>query len=87
MRRKIKPVVMRVLKNDPLSRQDDNRLVIAVCQEMGIPLLPEHIRLLEDLPRFSSVVRTRAKIQEQGRFLPSEDVLRERRLYRRKPHK
>ena len=86
MRRKIKSVVLRVLKNDPLAREDDNHLICAVCHEMGLELLPEHVRLIEALPRFSSIVRTRAKIQQQGRFLPPSNVMRERRPYRRRGH-
>lgn len=74
MKRSIKPFVLRVMSREPATRCDDNALVVAVCREMGFDLLPEQIALINDLPRFSSIVRTRAKIQQQGRFLPSPEI-------------
>jgi hypothetical protein len=68
MRRKIMPYILRVLRDDPCTRDDENQLVMAVFREMGFDLLPEQISLLHDLPQFSSIVQTRAKIQQQGLF-------------------
>jgi hypothetical protein len=82
MRRSIKPTVMRVMGEDLTARENDNHLMYAVCREMGYQLLPEQLDLINRLPNFASIVRARAKLQEQGRFLPSPTVGRERRKHR-----
>lgn len=82
MRRQLKPTVMRVMRDDLTARENDNHLIYAVCREMGHELLPEQLDLIHQLPNFASIVRARAKLQEQGRFLPSPTVRRERRKYK-----
>lgn len=82
-RRRVQPAVLKVLRRDPRARCDDNVLIWSVCREMGYDLLPEQISLIAELPKFSSIIRSRAKIQQQGRFRPPLEVWRERGHWRK----
>jgi len=84
MKRRVKQTVLRVLSRNAQARENDILLIWDVCREMGHELLPEQIELLSQLPNFASIIRARAKIQEQGRFRPPPDVWHERHLRQRK---
>jgi hypothetical protein len=84
MQKRVRPVVLRVLRQDPLSRENDNRLVLAVCRELGYDLRPEQVDFISGLPSFAGIVRSRAKIQEQGRFLPPPEVWQKRHSRKRR---
>ncbi|HEX8237988.1 MAG TPA: hypothetical protein VF600_18760 [Abditibacteriaceae bacterium] len=83
MRRKVKQTVLRVLQKDASARDSGQRLIWAVCREMGHEIMPEQVEAITNLPNFSSIIRARAKIQEQGRFTPSPQVRTERQKYKR----
>ena len=84
MNAKMSDVVVEVLKNDPAARVNDNRLVVQVCRRMGCELTDEQVEILCQLPNFAGIVRSRARIQAEGRFRPDAEVWKERRNHRRK---
>jgi hypothetical protein len=84
---KITNAVVKVLEDDPESRNDDKRLTFKVLQLLKGNSIKEHVltlklRELRKLPAFATITRVRAVIQnELGKYLPTRaEVRRLRRI-------
>jgi len=75
--------VATVLAEDIAARECDNRLILLVCQKMGHALTQQQVEFIESLPKFSSIVRSRARIQAGGRFRPRPEVWEKRSNHKR----
>lgn len=73
------PLIEDILKYNPKARDSDRELLIEVMQRRGMNLSYSQIDKLRDI-NFESIRRTRQKLQEQGKYLPSPEVARQRRL-------
>lgn len=80
MRKRVKQTVIRILRRDEQAREDDNYLVLMVRREFGVAdsELPP-----PDFPKFNSICRARAKVQQEGRFRPPASVYLKRQRNRR----
>lgn len=76
----ITKVVESILATQPECRDSDRELLINVMQRYGVDLSPRQIVAFRHMPSVESVRRVRQKIQEQGKYLPSERVAKQRRL-------
>lgn len=68
-----------ILRDNPRARDSDRELNIQVMQRMGVNLTLAQIDKLREI-NFESIRRTRQKLQEQGKYPPSERVAKQRRL-------
>lgn len=73
------PIIEDILRNNPKARDSDSELNIHVMQRLGCNLTNSQIDKLRDI-NFESIRRTRQKLQEQGKYLPSDRVGKQRRL-------
>lgn len=64
-------VVKQVLKDDPQSRECDNRMILLVCRRLGHDLTQEQLEMIGSLPNFAGIVRSRARIQVAGEIPPT----------------
>jgi len=78
--KKIQPRVERILKNYPETRGSDKLLQIKYLnQYQNTNFSQEQIQALLKAPSLESIRRSRQKIQEAGKYLPSSDVILRRR--------
>lgn len=71
--------IERILANDPRTRDSDKELIIQVLEWLGAEFTPRQLEVLRQI-NFESVRRVRQKLQEQGKYMPSPEVARQRRL-------
>jgi len=79
--KRVKDKVAWVLEKKPHTREDDTLLVISVWkrfyrEEFHDLVFREFSR--PDLPSFESIRRARQKFNEEGLYLPSEEVMKRR---------
>lgn len=60
-------------------RDSDKELIIQILQFRGARFSAEQLTLMRRV-NFESVTRARRKLQEEGKFLPSPEVAKKRRL-------
>jgi hypothetical protein len=72
--------VKNVLAASEAARNSDTELLIIYMQKSGMNLTPTQIETYRNMPSPETIRRTRQKIQEEGHFLPSAKVGRERKL-------
>lgn len=84
MKISISDAVIEVLKDDPLSKECDNRMILLVCQRLGHDLTQEQLEMIGSLPNLAGIVRSRARIQSAGRFRPRPEIWQQRHSHRRK---
>jgi len=80
----LKEVVEAVLEKYPVARNSDRELIFRVLVSQGLVLHVEGgitipYENLGKLPSFESITRCRRKIQEEGRFLPCEEIMEARK--------
>jgi hypothetical protein len=73
------PTIESILAQNPKARDSDNLLIVQVLLHYGADFTPHQIALLNEMS-FESITRCRRKLQEQGKFLPSPEVAKKRRL-------
>lgn len=76
---RLTPHIEQILAENPKARDSDKELILAVCQILGADLTPRQLEVLHRV-NFESIRRTRQKLQEQGKFMPSPEVAKQRRL-------
>ena len=72
-------LIKEILANDPITRSDDKELILAVWEVQGLILTPEQKNRFKNAFSAETIRRTRAKLNEQGEFLPPTQVLRRRK--------
>lgn len=72
-------VIEWVLSNFPETRDSDKELMIRILDYKDAKLSDRQREIIRGL-NFESIRRTRQKIQEAGRFLPSKRISRGRKL-------
>jgi len=77
-------IVEETLEKFPITRNSDRELIFRVLVSQGLVLHVEGgitipYENLNKLPSFESITRCRRKIQEEGRFLPCEEILEARK--------
>jgi len=79
----IKEYVQDALEEAPITRDSDTHLILKVLNDMGYAkklldgiLIP--FEAIPSLPSFESITRCRRKFQEEGHYLASKEVRRER---------
>lgn len=70
----------RSLVSNTTPRDSDKELIVQFLQiHMGADLTPAQCAIIRSV-NFESIRRTRAKLQEQGKFWGSPEVMRQRRI-------
>lgn len=67
-------VIEKILREDPVARDSDRRLILAVWEHYGLVLTREQRAKFMDTPSTESIRRTRQKFQEHGMYLASERI-------------
>jgi hypothetical protein len=62
-----------ILRQDPRARDSDNILLVHMLQLRGMKLTTEQVKIFCDVS-FESITRCRRKIQEEGKYPPSQEV-------------
>lgn len=76
--KRIAGLVETVLRSKANTRYSDKELLIEVWASMGLVLNEEQRRAFRNLPSSETITRVRRKLQESGKYLPPEEVTRER---------
>ncbi len=76
---KVSDEVERILTVNPETRDSDNVLLLEFLQKIGANLTPYQEHIFKSVS-FESITRCRRKLQEEGKFLPSPAVAKQRRL-------
>ena len=80
MKTKLKQYVEEVLEEDERAKNDDNWLIIQVLRKYGINFFIDYGELPR-LPAIESIVRTRARIQnEEKKLLPTLESVNKKRM-------
>jgi hypothetical protein len=77
-------LVRQLLKEDVGCRNDDRYLILRVCQEIleqcGSDAVVVTVDTIRKLPSFETIIRVRAKIQnEEHQYLPTDEKVRRQR--------
>jgi hypothetical protein len=72
-------LVEKVLRENPKARDSDKALIAFCLRELGFHFTQEQIDIFLALS-FESLTRCRRKLQEEGKYQPSPEVARQRRL-------
>ena len=75
---RVKDVVRECLESDVKCRNSDKWLTVKVLQKMGYNIYIDYTQLAQ-MPSFESIRRTRQKFQENGEFMPMDEIFIERR--------
>lgn len=67
-------LIEKILSERTQTRSDDKMLILAVWDQLGLKLTQEQIDIFYDLPSTETIRRVRQKLQEQGRYLATENV-------------
>lgn len=62
------------------TRNSDKELLVVYMQKSGMNLTKEQIKIFRSMPSMEAIRRVRQKIQENGEYLPADEVRRERLL-------
>ena len=76
---KLTPIIEKVLSSNEKARNSDNELIIGVLQQLGAFLTPSQQEVIRST-NLESIRRTRQKLQEKGKYKPSEAVAKTRRI-------
>lgn len=76
---KVSDAVEKILTVNPMARDSDNELLIDFLQASGAELSAHQQHIFRNVS-FESITRCRRKLQEEGKFMPSPQVARQRRL-------
>ncbi len=71
-------LVEKILKDQPNTRYSDKELLMEVWSYMGLVLTSEQKRAFRNLPSSETITRIRRKFQEAGKYLPTEEITKER---------
>lgn len=71
--------VRRVLLNNPAARENDTLLLLAVYQQLGLPLPRMGSSCLRALPKPATVLKARARLQNEHGFCPPSPGVQEAR--------
>lgn len=77
---KVTPIVKRVLRDNPGTRNSDRELLLVVWEEMGFYLSENQRAKFKDLPSTETIRRIRQKLQEGGEFVATNKVAQVRRF-------
>lgn len=69
-----------ILSASEAARNSDTALWLIYAQKSGLNLSSEQVEVFKNMPSPETIRRTRQKIQEEGHYLPSATVGRERKL-------
>jgi len=69
-----KKLVERILELKPEARDDDRLLMLYVWQIQGLHFSEGQLKAFKKASSPESIRRTRQKLQEEGKFKPSEEV-------------
>lgn len=72
-------LVEKVLKEHPKARDSDKALIAFCLQELGFRFTQRQLDVFIELS-FESLTRCRRKLQEEGKYSPSPEVAKQRRL-------
>jgi hypothetical protein len=78
--RKVQKTVERVLSENTKTRDSDQLLILEVWQKQGLVLTLEQRYHFMSVANPESIRRTRQKLQQEGKYLPSPKIARERKL-------
>lgn len=76
---KLTPLIEAILRDNPKARDSDSELNIQVLLRLGVMLSGAQIDKLRKI-NFESIRRARQKLQQAGKYLPSEKVAKQRKL-------
>jgi hypothetical protein len=76
---KTSTLVEQLLARYPNCRDSDKDLIIGMLQARGANFTPKQLQLIRSVS-FESVTRCRRKLQEQGKYMPSSSVQKQRKL-------
>lgn len=79
MSKRTAKVVGYILAHNQLARDSDNELIIECLQLEGANLNEWQKNVIRKLT-FESITRCRRKLQEEGKYMPSDPVAKRRRL-------
>lgn len=71
-------ITERALKNAPRARSDDKELLLLVWESYGLYLSETQRAKLKAAPSMETIVRIRRKLQEQGLYIATDRVRRNR---------
>jgi len=72
-------LVRRILDRSLRARDSDNVLIMQVLESVGMNLTQEQKEIFHSVS-FESITRARRKFQQNGEYMPSPEVARQRRL-------
>lgn len=78
----VSEIVEKTLSEKPETRSSDKRLFLEIGEHYGFILTIIQRQAFFDMPSFETMRRIRQKIQEQGRHLPTKEVMGHRRFKR-----
>ena len=73
-------LVEQSLKNNIQSRSSDKVLLLQVWHSLGLDLTPRQVERFLEIPSPETIGRVRRKLQESGKYLPTEEVKKARRI-------
>lgn len=73
-------IVEAILRDNERSRNSDKELEIDFFDWIGVGLTDKQKSIIRDAPSLETLTRARRKIQEQGKYLASEEVRKERKF-------
>ena len=76
---KVSELVEQVLRDVEHTRDSDTLLILHILSEMGADLSERQIMVFRNL-NMESVTRARRKFNQEGKYLPTDPVARERRM-------
>ena len=78
--RNIALTVKETLKNNFQSRNSDRILLLEVWESYGLFLTPQQRIAFMDVPSAETIRRIRQKIQEEGKYPPTESIRKHRKF-------
>ncbi len=78
--RKVTPTVEKILRDYPQTRSSDKLLLLYVWHNMGLILTEKQMEKFMDMPSTETIRRIRQKIQENGQYLATDRIRRERHI-------
>lgn len=75
----VEDTVRRIMLQQPITRDSNDDLIIAVYKEYGVDLNAVQISRMKSAPSFETITRVRRKIQAAGVLQASPEVQRHRK--------
>lgn len=67
-------IVERILREYPLTRNDDRELTLKVWEQMGLSLILSQKEIFKKCLASESITRARRRLQESGRYLAEDEI-------------